>query len=407
MIVRDEGQRTLADYEKVAPPGQLELLHRLADKVKGKTFLHVNSTRFGGGVAEMLHRLLPLMTELGVTPRWEVIEGEEAFFATTKAFHNALQGVEQALTEPMLEAYRQTNRLNAAKMDLGADLVLIHDPQPAALVEERARHPRSAWVWRCHIDASRPVRRVWSFLREYVVKFDAAIFSLPKFAQRLPIPQFLVYPAIDPLDDKNRELDEDQVNGILHRLSIPRDKPILLQVSRYDRFKDPVGVVNAWKLVKRHHDCRLVLAGGGATDDPEGAQVLVEVQAATANDPDIHVLVLPNTAHLEINALQRAATVVLQKSTREGFGLTVSEALWKGKPVVGGSVGGINIQIVQGRTGYTVSSVEGAAFRCRELLSDPDRAKAMGATGREFVRHRFLITRLLADDLALLAAVVR
>lgn len=404
MIVKNE-TRTLADYEKVAPPGQLDLLHRLAEGVRGRSFLHVNSTRYGGGVAEMLHRILPLVSELGVRTRWEVIEGEEAFYATTKAFHNALQGMEQAITEPMLDAYRRTNERNAAKIDLAADLVLIHDPQPAALVEQRSRYPDSAWVWRCHIDASRPVRRVWTFLRDYVTRYDAALFSLPKFAQRLPIPQFLVYPAIDPLDDKNRDLEPEEVNAILERLSIPRDKPILLQVSRYDRFKDPVGVVNAWKIVRRHHDCRLVLAGGGATDDPEGAQVLAEVQAATSNDPDIHVLVLPNTAHLEINALQRAATVVLQKSTKEGFGLTVSEALWKGKPVIGGSVGGINMQIVQGRTGYTVSSVEGAAFRCRELLSDPERARAMGAAGREFVRHRFLVTRLVADELALLAAV--
>jgi trehalose synthase len=406
VIVQAE-TRGLADYEKVAPPGQVDLLHRLAEKVKGRTLLQVNSTRFGGGVAEMLHRLLPLLSELGVASRWEVIEGDEAFFATTKAFHNALQGQEQGTTESMLEAYRQTNRRNAERLDLGADLVIIHDPQPAALVEERPKHPKSTWVWRCHIDASRPVRRVWSFLRDYVVRYDAAIFSLPKFAQRLPIPQFLIFPAIDPLDDKNRELDETQIDEILRRLSIPRDKPILLQVSRYDRFKDPVGVVNAWKIVRRHHDCRLVLAGGGATDDPEGAQVLAEVQAATSNDPDIHVLVLPNTAHLEINALQRAATVVLQKSTKEGFGLTVAEALWKGKPVIGGSVGGINVQIIQGRTGYTVSSVEGAAFRCRELLSDPDKAKVMGATGREFVRHRFLITRLLADELALLSALAK
>jgi trehalose synthase len=188
VILRDETKRNLADYEKVAPPGQLELLHKLADKVRGKTFLHVNSTRFGGGVAEMLHRLIPLMTELGVVPRWEVIEGEEAFYATTKSFHNALQGMEQSITEPMLEAYRETNRHNAEKIDLGADLVLIHDPQPAALVEVRSKHPRSTWIWRCHIDASRPVRRVWSFLRDYVIKYDGAIFSLPKFAQRLPIP---------------------------------------------------------------------------------------------------------------------------------------------------------------------------------------------------------------------------
>jgi trehalose synthase len=406
LIVQAHGP-SLADYEKVAPPGQLDLLRRVAEKARGRSLVHVNSTRYGGGVAEMLHRLLPLMGELGVKVRWEVIEGDETFYATTKCFHNALQGTEQVVTDVMLEAFRETNRRNAASLDLDADLVMIHDPQPAALVLERDRRPASAWLWRCHIDASRPVRRVWSFLRDYIVRYDAAIFSLPKFAQRLPIPQFLVYPAIDPLDDKNRELPPEQVDSILESLSVPRDKPILLQVSRYDRFKDPVGVVNAFRIVRRHHDCRLVLAGGGASDDPEGAQVLAEVEAVASKDPNIQVLVLPNTAHLEINALQRAATVVFQKSTKEGFGLTVAEALWKGKPVIGGSVGGITRQIVQGVTGYLVSSVEGAAFRCRELLADPERAKAMGAAGREFVRHRFLITRLVADDLALIATNAR
>lgn len=406
MIVKNQGAPTLADYEKVTPPGQVDMLRRLASKVQGRTLVHVNSTRWGGGVAEMLHRLLPLMGELGVGVRWEVIEGDDGFYATTKCFHNALQGTEQVITDTMLDAYKATNRRNAESINLDADVVLIHDPQPAALVEIRGRR-NAAWVWRCHIDASRPIRRVWTFLRDYIVKYDAAIFSLPKFAQRLPIPQFLVYPAIDPLDDKNRELPPDQVDAILQRLGIPRDKPIILQVSRYDRFKDPIGVVNAYRIVKRHHDVRLVLAGGGASDDPEGAQVLAEVQQVASNDPDIHVLVLPNTAHLEINALQRAATVVFQKSTKEGFGLTVAEALWKGKPVIGGAVGGITRQIVQGVTGYLVSSVEGAAFRCRELLSDPRRAQQMGEAGREFVRHRFLITRLVADDLALIATTIK
>jgi len=406
MIARAPGH-TIAEYEGVAPPGQLDLLRSLAEKLRGRSLVHVSSTRWGGGVAEMLHRLLPLMTDLGVNVRWDVIEGDEAFFVTTKAFHNALQGVEQPVTESMLDAYRETNRRNADNLKLDGDVVLIHDPQPAALIESRDRSPRTAWAWRCHVDVSRPVRRVWSFLRQYVARYDAAIFSLPKFAQRLPLPQFLVFPAIDPLDEKNRELDPVQVDEVLKRLSVPRDKPILLQVSRYDRFKDPVGVVNAFRIVRRHQDCRLVLAGGGAADDPEGARVLAEVQGAASNDPDIHVLVLPATAHLEINALQRAATVVFQKSTKEGFGLTVAEALWKGKPVIGGSVGGINSQIVHGKTGFTVSSVEGAAFRCRELLAEPERAAAMGAAGREFVRHRFLITRLVADDLALIACLAR
>jgi trehalose synthase len=402
VIVKEQGP-TLADYEKVAPHGQVDMLRRLGERVKGRSLVHVNSTRWGGGVAEMLHRLLPLMGELGVNVRWEVMDGDESFYATTKCFHNALQGTEQVITDQMLEAYRATNKRNAERLDLGSDVVLIHDPQPAALVDERAKRPGASWIWRCHIDLGRPVRRVWSFLRDYIVKYDAAIFSLPKFAQRLPIPQFLEYPAIDPLDAKNRELGAEEVDLVLQRLGIPRDKPIVLQVSRYDRFKDPIGVVNAYKIVKRHHDVRLVLAGGGAADDPEGARVLAEVEAFASGDPDIHVLVLPNTAHLEINALQRAATVVFQKSTKEGFGLTVAEALWKGKPVIGGAVGGITRQIVQGVTGYLVSSVEGAAFRCRELLSDPERARQMGEAGREFVRHRFLVTRLVADDLALIA----
>ena len=403
MIVKDAGGPSLADYEKVAPPGQLDMLRRLGSTVSGRTMVHVNSTRWGGGVAEMLHRVLPLMRELGVGVRWEVIEGDDAFYSTTKCFHNALQGTEQVITDAMLDGFKATNRRNAERIDLAADVVMIHDPQPAALVDVRHRNPASSWVWRCHIDVSRPVRRVWTFLRDYVARYDGAIFSLPRFAQRLPIPQFLVYPAIDPLDEKNRELPPEDVDAALQRLGVPRDKPILLQVSRYDRFKDPIGVINAFKLVRRHHDARLVLAGGGAADDPEGAKVLAEVQQVASNDPDIHVLVLPNTAHYEINALQRAASVVFQKSTREGFGLTVAEALWKGKPVIGGAVGGITRQIVQGVTGYLVSSVEGAAFRCRELLSDPERAVRMGEAGREFVRHRFLITRLLGDDLALVA----
>jgi trehalose synthase len=277
---------------------------------------------------------------------------------------------------------------------------MIHDPQPAALVLQR--EPDTAWVWRCHIDVSRPQRRVWTFLRRYVEQFDAAIFSLPAFAQRLPIPQFLVYPSIDPLSDKNRDLPEAEVAGILYRLEIPRDKPILLQVSRFDRFKDPVGVINAYRLVKRRADCRLVLAGGGAIDDPEGKLVLAEVREAAGQDPDIHVLELPPDAHLEINALQRAAAVVLQKSTREGFGLTVAEAMWKAKPVIGGAVGGITAQLLYDVTGYTVHSVEGAAYRTLFLLHNPEAAIRIGRIAREHVRRHFLITRHLADYLMLL-----
>jgi trehalose synthase len=319
----------LTEYSDVAPTGTVDLLRRLGELAEGKTMLHVNSTRYGGGVAEILHRLLPLLDELGVKTRWEVLMGTELFYRTTKSFHNALQGTKQRFTKDMFDAYIECNRENARRLNLDADVALIHDPQPAPLIDNRPSGAK--WMWRCHIDLSMPQRTVWQFLRPYIIRYDAAIFSLPKFTQRLPIPQFLVYPSIDPLSDKNRDLSEEEVGAILDQLAIPRDKPILLQVSRFDRFKDPVGVVEAYRIVKKSHDCRLVLAGGSADDDPEGAQVLAEVREVVGVDSDVHLLSLPPTANIEINALQRAAAIVLQKSTREGFGLTVTEAMWKGK----------------------------------------------------------------------------
>ncbi|MBI4279272.1 MAG: glycosyl transferase family 1, partial [Armatimonadetes bacterium] len=234
---------TLDEYRRVVPAGTIDLLRRLADRVRGRTLVHVNSTRVGGGVAEMLHRYVPLFRELGISTQWEVMTGSEEFFRVTKTFHNALQGQEQAFTNGMLETYLEINRENAARLDLGADLVIIHDPQPAALVESASRPGR--WVWRCHIDISRPQRRAWSFIRWFVVRYGGAIFSLPAFAQRLPIPQYLIYPSIDPLSEKNRDLAEEEISAALARLGVPRDKPILLQVSRFDRFKDPIGVINA------------------------------------------------------------------------------------------------------------------------------------------------------------------
>jgi trehalose synthase len=392
----------LEDYREVAPPGTVDLLYRLSEKVKGRSFLNINSTRLGGGVAEILNRLVPLLNELGVKTTWDVIQGSDEFFSVTKGFHNALQGQEQEISERMYEAYVECNRENAKRMLFDADMILVHDPQPAALIDFGPRVGK--WVWRCHLDISEPVRRVWRFLRNYVVKYDAAIFSLPIFAQKLPIPQFVVYPSIDPLSDKNRELGRREVNKILDRLGIPRDKSILLQVSRFDRFKDFVGVIRAYRIVKKHNDCRLVLAGGRAADDPEGKVVVDEVREAAGKDPDIHILELPSDSHIEINALQRAATIVLQKSIKEGFGLTVSEAMWKGKPVIGGDTGGITVQILYYLTGYTVSSVEGAAFRIRYLLNNPQIARKMGADAREYVRRNFLITRHITDYLTLMAA---
>ena len=391
----------LEDYREVTPPGSVDLLYHVSAKVRGKSLLHVNSTRSGGGVAEILHRLVPLFNDLEVKATWEIIQGGEEFYKVTKAFHNALQGRDPGISERMYQLYIEENRENAKRLSFDADMIMIHDPQPAALIDYADRAGK--WVWRCHIDVSQPARRVWRFLKNYVLKYDAAVFSLPAFAQKVPIPKFLVYPSIDPLSDKNRELSPAEVTEVLDTLGVPRDKPILLQVSRFDRFKDPVGVIQAYRIVKKHNDCRLILAGGGASDDPEGDVVLQEVREAAGQDPDIHILVLPPDSNIEINALQRAATIVIQKSLKEGFGLTVAEAMWKGKPVVGGFAGGITVQIMYYHTGYTVSSVEGAAFRIRYLLNNPEIAQKMGNDAREYVRRNFLITRHLADYLTLMA----
>lgn len=391
---------SLDDYRRVTPKGTVPFLRCLAERVRGRRFLHVNSTRYGGGVAEILNRLVPIMTDLGVDAHWEVIEGDPAFFSVTKAFHNALQGREELITKEMLNHYLDTNRENARNLSLEGDVVLIHDPQPAPLINYRPAEGK--WIWRCHIDLSHPQRQAWRHLRKYVAQYDGAVFSLPKFSQQIPIPQFLVYPSIDPLSDKNRELSTEEIDGILMRLDIPRDKPILLQVSRFDRFKDPIGVIKAYRLVKKYCDCRLILAGGKAQDDPEGEEVLRDVREEAGHDPDILVLELPPDAHLEINALQRAATVIVQKSLREGFGLTVTEAMWKGKPVVGGASGGITVQVIDDVTGYTVHSIEGAAFRIRYLLNNPTLMARMGEAGREYVRRDFLITRNVTDYLTIL-----
>ncbi len=389
----------LEEYREFAPKGVVDFLYRLSELVKGRRFLQVSSVRFGGGSAEVLRRTVPIMKSLGIDANWEVIAGVQEFFDVTKRLNNALQGQGQEPTEDMYSVYSQVNQRNAQALNLEADLIMVHDPQPAALVEHKKD---GKWVWRCDLDLSQPQRRVWSFLRRFVVKYDAAVFSLPDFAQRLPIPQFVIHPSIDPLSEKNRELSRSEVNRIMDRLGIPRDKPVLLQLSRFDRFKDPVGTLMAYRLVRKHHPCRLVLAGSGVAHDPEGEAVLAEVLERASKDPDIHILQLPPEADLEINALQRSATIVLHKSIKEGFGLAASEAMWKGKPVIGGIAGGIAAQIVDDVTGYIVHSVEGAAFRIRAMLNNPGMIGRMGGAAREHVRRNFLITRHLSDYLTLL-----
>lgn len=394
----------IEQYSGIAPKGDLLLIQRLCRKLKGKSFLHVNSTREGGGVAEILNRMIPFLKKLGIDARWEVIEGDAPFFEFTKKTHNALQGNKENFTKDMWEYYYEVNKRNRKNMDLNADAVLIHDPQPAPLIEFRRKSSRSRkniWMWRCHIDVSNPMRSVWSNLKKYVEKYDSAIFSVPQFSRSLSVDEFIVTPSIDPLSDKNRDLSVREVNEIGERFNIPRDKPIILQVSRFDRFKDPIGVINAYKIVKQYNECSLILVGSPATDDPEGAVILNEVKDYAGNDPDIHILLLPPDNHKEVNALQRMADVILQKSIKEGFGLTVSEAMWKEKPVIGGAVGGIPLQIVHGVTGFVVHSVEGAAFRIRQYLNNPEMAMRMGETGKEYVRNNFLITRQIRDYLSL------
>jgi trehalose synthase len=392
---------SLDDYAAIVGSEVIGQLHRLAERLGPRRLVNINSTKAGGGVAEILNRTVPLFNQLGLDTRWEVIQGDEEFFEITKAMHNALQGLKVNFTPAMMAHYQEVNRENAQKFTWEADFVVVHDPQPAYLITD-LRPRAKKWIWRCHIDASRPHLPVWRLLREVVQQYDASVFSMDRFAQNLPHPQYLIHPSIDPLSEKNRELTPAEIQAVLERLGITPDKPIVLQVSRFDTFKDPLGVIQAFRLVRRHTPCQLILAGGEATDDPEGAEVYAQVMAAADGDEDIHVLMLPANAHHDINALQRAADIIVQKSTREGFGLTVTEAMWKAKPVVGGAVGGIVLQLQDYSTGFLVHSPEGCAFRIRYLLHHPELARRMGHLAREFVRHRFLITRNMRDYLTLM-----
>ena len=390
---------TIDDYRRVAAPGAVDMILRLAERVRGRRFLNISGGRFGSGAPEILRAAVPLLSDLGTDSSWEITGGDPGFYTTAAALRTTLEGTERVLTDEALDHYVEMNRVNAKKLRLDADLVMVHDVDPVTLVANRAAQGR--WVWRCHFDCSRPQRRAWAFLRPFVNQFDAAIFSLPKFTRRLNIPRYVVAPSIDPLSDKNRDMPLREVAGTLRSLGVPQDRPFLLQVGAFTPAEDPLGVVNAYRLVKKHYNVRLVLAGSGGSEH-ESVETLAELREAASHDGDIVVLELPPDADLQINALQRAATIVIQKSVREGFGLGAAEAMWKGKPVVAGVAGGLSQQIVYDVTGYTVHSVEGAAFRLRHLLNNPELIARMGAAGREHVRRSFLITRHLTDFLALL-----
>ncbi len=394
---------TLDEYASLIGAAELDELRAFARPLRGRPIQMVNSTLVGGGVAEILNRLIPLAEELGLTIRWDVMQGDKEFYEVTKGFHNALHGGPYHHRRENFDVFLAWSEQNRAKLTFDADFTVIHDPQPVALVEARTDRV-GHWIWRCHID---PNTDVWTFLEGFVSRYDGAIFSSPEFSRQLPLPQYLFYPAIDPLSEKNRDLEPAFVDEIMARFDIDPQRAILTQISRFDRLKDPVGVIRAYRIVKRYFDCQLVLAGGSADDDPEGAMVLDEVRGEAKDDPDIHILELPQWAPLEVNALQRASTVVIQKSLREGFGLTVAEALWKRKPVVASAVGGIPTQVIHKHTGLLAHSIEGTAYQIRFLLSHPEIALKLGEQGHEHVKENFLITQNLKNYLVLFLSLAR
>ncbi|MDQ0287114.1 trehalose synthase [Desulfofundulus luciae] len=393
----------IRDYQAVAGEQLIEEIYELARQLKGCRVQHINSTFTGGGVAEILKRLVPMMQEAGLEVRWDVIRGDEEFFRVTKTFHNAFHGVPVQTTPAMLDTYRRISRENYDLVDPRADFVILHDQQPLGLAEIRPGHP-GRWLWYCHIDPVDVDREVWDFLSPWARRCDAAIYHIQAYARNLGHRQYFMPPAIDPLADKNREVSSSEIAAVMERLGIPADLPLVVQISRFDRLKDPVGVVQAFRLVRKEVPCRLVLAGGGATDDPEGIQVLQEVRQEAAHDPDIFILELPPTSDLEINILQRVAAVVVQKSVREGFGLTVTEAMWKSRPVVASPVGGITVQIIHGQTGLAAATTGEMARAVVRILRDPSLAEKLGQNAREHVKKNFILPIYLKRWLELLTA---
>jgi trehalose synthase len=390
----------IEEYVPIVGRSVIDDLRLIAERLKGKVIQHINSTAVGGGVAEILNRMVPLLVELGVDTRWDLIKGGEQFFDVTKKFHNVLHGRPGEITQRDFDVFMETSQRNIEDVNITGDVVFIHDPQPIALVKKRQNNK---WIWRCHIDVSNPNIKVWNFLMNFIDSYDSAVFSSPSFSQKIKIRQFLISPSIDPLSDKNKELPQETINRVLAKYGILKNKPIVTQISRFDRLKDPLGVIEAYKQVKKYIDCQLILAGGGATDDPEGMQVFQEVKEMAAEDQDIHILLMPQN-DIEVNALQRASDVIVQKSLKEGFGLTVSEALWKEKPVVASHVGGIPLQIKHKYSGLMCHSVQGAAFAIKQLLNSPEYAKRLGQNGKEHVRNNFLIIRHLRDYMLMFLA---
>ncbi len=393
--------KSLADYTHIVGRPLVDEIRELAEPLKGRRVVHLSATAFGGGVSEILYTLVPLMRDVGLEVEWQVIYGREEFFNATKLMHNALQGHPQDLTPEQWETWEQYNEMNARELSRGWDVCIVHDPQPAALatlVPEKAE----GWVWRCHIDVSTPNPATLDRLLPYVQRFPASLFHVPAYVPRgLDHGVHIVPPAIDPLAPKNMALSLDDATFVCEQFGIDARRPMLCQVSRFDPWKDPLGVIDAYRLVKEERpDVQLALVGSMASDDPEGWEFYEATIAHAEGDPDIHILNnFNNVGAIEVNAFQSLAEVVIQKSTKEGFGLTVSEALWKGRPFIGGDVGGIPLQVRDGESGYLVDTPETCAARTLEILGDPELGRRLGRRGKEHVREHFLTPRYLRDYL--------
>lgn len=389
---------TIEDYEPLVGAGTVERILRKASQLRDLHVAHVNSTYYGGGVAELLSSITLLMNSAGVRTGWRVIQGRPDFFSITKKMHNALQGGDINLTDLKLQIYEDVAFENAVRNHLDHDLVVVHDPQPLPLI--RHFRKKAPWVWRCHVDLSTPNPALWEYLRSFIERYDAVVLSLPEYAQKLDAPQRFIMPAINPFSTTNKELSEAETEERLGHYGIPTDLPLVVQVSRFDKWKDPQGVIDAFRTARKQVDCTLVLVGNVATDDPEGQEVFASL-CRCASDR-VHILSVQDSAL--VNALQRRAAVVLQKSIREGFGLTVTEAMWKGTPVIGGNTGGIRHQICDGENGFLVDTVEQAAERIVQVIKDPRLRARLGDSARETVRQRFLLTRLMEEWLDLIGS---
>ena len=397
---------TLNDYRKIVGDEKIDEIIREAKPLKGKYIVHVNSTFYGGGVAEVLDSLVYLMNQVGIKAGWRLLKGSLPFFEITKSFHNGSQGAKIKLTQKVKRIYEEINRHNSVFMHLEkSDAIVIHDPQALPLIKFYKK--QQPWVWRCHVDITNPNKKLWNYLKGFINLYDEMIISDKQYRKEdIKIPQTVIMPSIDPLNKKNRKLSNQKAKSILSEQGIKFNKPIISQISRYDVWKDPCGVIDAFKKVKKKVDCQLVLLGNSATDDPEGLKVYYEVVKKAKKVKDITLLLNVENNDLTVNALQRASAVVLQKSIREGFALTVSEALWKGTPVIGGNVGGIPNQIINGKNGYLVNNIDECAERTVELLKDDKLRKNMGRRAHEFVKENFLITRHLLDYIKLLKRVM-